>query len=123
MCLYGVISSPGVRFSYVTMRNVKFKPKTSPKNANFCNKTNPIFFIKKASKKTTKKTTLKPINKGKFNDRKPLKKPVKEPVNLFTTKNNCIDYQLITKISKKRLKKICRFKINVYLYIKKTNKY
>ena len=86
-----------------------------------------IFVIKqtqqKASKKASIKTTLNPINKGKLNDKKPQKKPVKKPVNLFINKNNYIDYQLLTKISKKRLKKICRFKINVYLYIKKTNKY
>ena len=34
------------------MRNVKFKPKTSPKNINLSNKTNPIIFIKKNHPKT-----------------------------------------------------------------------
>ena len=72
---------------------------------------------KKTSKRTSKKTTLKPINKGKFNKRKPLKKPLKEPVNLLKTKNNRIDYQLITKISKKRLKNICVLKKTaIHLY-------
>ena len=92
---------PVLWFFSASMRNVKFKPKTSPKNANFCNKTKAIFLNKKTTKKTTKKATLKPINKGKINEEKPPKKPEKKPLNLFTTKNNCIDYQLITKISKK----------------------
>ena len=98
--------------SLVLLGNYAKREILSPKQTQY-------FLLKKTTKKTTKRTTLKPINKGKFNDRKPPKRPPKEPVNLFTNKNNYIDYQLITKISKKRLKKICIYKINPYLYIRK----
>ena len=113
-----VIYSPEY-FYMTTVRKMKNKPKTSPKNLYSCNKTKANILYKKTTKRTRKKTTLKPINKGKINEGKPLKKPLKKPLYLFTYKNNCIDYQLITKISKKRLKKICRYKIYAYLYIRK----
>ena len=75
----------------VTMRNMKNKPKTSPKNLNSCNKTKATILYKKTTKRTSKKTTLKPINKGKINEGKPAKKPLKKPLNLLRYKNNCIN--------------------------------
>ena len=72
---------------------------------------------KKTTKRTSKKTTLKPINKGKINDGKPAKKPLKKPLNLLRYKNNCIDIQSVTKISKKSLKNICVLKKTaIHLY-------